>query len=326
MANKFRIKIWKQLFLIYIPIGIELIFHFFGEHFVEMLMGKYPDKTEAIHNLVVGFHAFLWLIIIYGVIHIMIEFIHHYGEIIAEEKQIVDSFQNLPLLVDEFRGEIKETYPTQHVGVVKKITASNIWDFQGKVIGWNPNWSIEINSTHELHGELLDIHLKRLKSKDVQTIQYIFVDGYAINKSNSEKFGWNNFLQFLTQLNSWAIKKGHKNGITRDIKKYKILVIPKDRWSDEASEIGKEVNYYKNFIFIGGIREKGKSSLILFINKKGFLIEGKHEYYIEIFNDNQIYSSLTSSFDYVGDLAYQLKEYYTTVEYNSTTKKFSLKK
>lgn len=337
MSNKFFISTRKQIFLIYIPIGIEIVFHFFGEHLVGTFVKKYPENSEMIHNSVFIFHAFLWIIISYGIIHIIIEFIHYYGKVIAEEKQIVDRFQNFPVLVDEFReamkysfedlneaikdfkSEIKEAYPTQHVGVVKKIIASNIWKFRGIIIGWNPNWSTEINTGHELNGPLLDIHLERLKSNKVKTIQYIFLDGYSVGKNNPAKFGLDNFYIFLSALNNRAKSQ---NGILNYIHKYKILVIPHNIWFNQNSDLGRDSMYYQNFIFIGGIRDNGKSSLILFINKKGFLHEDKHEYYIEIFKDNQIYDSLTTSFNEISEMAYKSGLFYRGIEYDSVKQQF----
>ena len=169
MENKFRISLLRQIFLIYLPILVEVTFHFFGEYLIGYLVKKYPDSSELIHLGETVFNWGLWILLTIGVIHVILEFVHFYADAVKAEKEAVQDLGNLHELVDEFRGEIKETYPIQHVGVVKKIVASNIWKFKHKVIGWNPNWSIEINTGNELNGALLDIHLERLKSKDVKT-------------------------------------------------------------------------------------------------------------------------------------------------------------
>lgn len=165
-------------------------------------------------------------------------------------------------------------------GVVKKISDPKIWNLTGEIIGWNPNWSIEMSKT-KLSYELNLIHNERITSNFVDSIEYFFLEEYVIDPFNNSKFGSNCFLDFLNQLLVSVNGNNKRNFVDQAIKKYQLWKIPRDKWESD-DQMKSFLSAYKDSILIGG-KNHLHSNFVMFQNKKPFLNDGNHEYYFEIF-------------------------------------------
>ena len=198
--------------------------------------------------------------------------------------------------------QLKELLDEKSVGIVKKIEQPKIWEFEGKILGWNPNWACELKETSkEVYEGLRRIHYRRITSPEVEIIEYIFLEGYDWPTGEDLRFGKDCFLNFL---NDFLSQLPNANGKTHFIKnvgeKYKIWIVPENKWinNKEDKELHDIIAPFKNFIFIEGSKFN-LQNLVLFHQSRGFINNGSHDYYMELFGGNKITQELVNLFEKV---------------------------
>lgn len=202
--------------------------------------------------------------------------------------------------VDFLIGTINQYEFSKAHGIIKKISDPTIWELTGEIVGWNPNWAIEMSSTQLSH-QLNVIHNERITSNFVESIEYFFLEDYKIDEFNNAKFGSECFIEFLNKLLSSISGKQEQNYfIQQAIKKYHLWKIERSHW-DSDNELAKFIGSYKDSILIGG-KKHSHFNFVMFQNMRPFLTGGSHEYYFEIFGfdprgiDTRIVTQITSFF------------------------------
>ena len=308
MHPKFEISLWKQIIFIYIPFILEVVAHFVGHYLIALLKPLYSELS--IEYASIAFHIVMWVLLFYGIVHIAIEFLHSYGNAVNEQsntvRSLIDTVHKLNLYfvkVRQMQDALVQLNAKSPIGLVKKIEEPDIWEFTNKIFGWNPNWSIELSDTNHSTKKLREIHKERIASNLVTKIEYIFFEDYKIDDASQECFGSQDFLEFLNTLkdeycqNDDCINNTSFNKMKTGISKYEIWVIPKAVYTAPQHPCFNYLNKYINFIFLYGHRENASNNMLIFVNAKGFVVNGCHNYYIEIFHGNQIYSDFTNHFN-----------------------------
>ena len=173
------------------------------------------------------------------------------------------------------------------LGKLKEITEAQIWDLDGDIYGFNPNWDLELKTNfYGVYDAIRDIHYKRLVNPNVKAIEYIFLEDY---EHNGMFFGSKYFLKFLDDL------KINHSLIDSHVNKYIVWRIPKDKWNNDEN-IKKIIAPFKDLIFIRGTRFN-KQRVILFFNNNTSIINGTHNYYLELYGDNYFTQALIDMFE-----------------------------
>jgi hypothetical protein len=196
-------------------------------------------------------------------------------------------------LVD-LREYMEARTPEKHLGLLKEVTEPTVWEFTRHIVGWNPNWSIELSEMHPLYEAIRKTQTERIKNSEIGCIEYIFLEDYEVETGNLGMFGSNYFLKFLEDINK-------EERISEHVNKYRLWIVPKEQWDRTDTNLGKFIARFRNFIFIAGKRD-GRNYIVLFVNKPGFYGNDFHKYYVEIFDKNEVYAELLSHFQQIKKL------------------------
>lgn len=196
--------------------------------------------------------------------------------------------------------QLKALLDKESVGIVKKIEQPTIWKLEEDILGWNPNWACELKPTAiRVYDGLRDIHYERIMNSKVKKIEYVILDGYDGPVGEDLRFGKDCFLEFLKDYCSQISDEDNKNSFISNVgKKYKIWIVPENLWNNKEEELFNVIAPFKDFIFIRGTKFS-LSNLILFHQSRGFINNGSHDYYIELFGDNEITQALVNLFEKV---------------------------
>lgn len=195
---------------------------------------------------------------------------------------------------------IKDLAP---IGIFKKITTPSIWEFEEKIWGWNPNWSLEnkANDTCIKEG-LKRVHLKRIIDTSLQEINYVFLEDYKLLDENGNdkgmQFSVASFLEYLTQI---AGTINYRNKVKS---KYRIWVIPSRLWMKHG-ELHQKIKRYRDFIVIKGMKE-GKEVALMFMNFHWCCNAIGHQYFLEITDTTEVVTNFSS---FMADIQHLLEEF-----------------
>jgi len=206
-----------------------------------------------------------------------------FGNIVVKSstEQIEKDYTSLRMEIDRF---VKDSGA---LGKLKEITEAQIWDLDGDIYGFNPNWDLELTTNfYGVHDEIRKIHYRRLENPNVKAIEYIFLEGY---EHNGMLFGSTRFLNFLDDM------KESYPFINNYIYKYIIWCIPKEKWENDGP-INELIAPFKDLIFIRGTRFS-KQRVIVFFNNSTSIVNGTHDYYLELYGDNQFSQALVKMFE-----------------------------
>lgn len=217
---------------------------------------------------------------------------------------------------DEVHTLIKNLSP---IGIFKEITNPVIWEFEEKIWGWNPNWSLENKGDdHRIKDGLKKIHLNRITNPSLTEVNYFFLEGYQLfDENGSDKgmqFSKDDFLRYLTDI---ANQKKYRSQIES---KYKIWVIPKNFWIKNGS-LHIKIKRYRDFIVIKGMKN-GKEVALLFMNFHWCCNAIGHKYFLEITDTTEVVTNFSS---FLKDIETSLKAVdisHKVIKYNKTTKTY----
>lgn len=296
--NQAKLKQKKFWFLFWAM--IECLIFLFTEHIIHLFekINNIKPFLESNKDLI---KVILNVIQVLG-FFVICKIIYELNEMLAEP--IIRISDDYPEYIEQnkkVREKLDELDASSEIGIIKEVQEPTIWEFSNKVIGWNPNWSIELSNTHPNSKKLREIHAQRIEANIVTEIEYIFFEDYKIDNHNFECFGLDFFLQALKKIDD-EYQQSHarnKNTIRKNVSKYKIWIVPKNIHTDKSLPYYDDLKTFKNFVFICGHKPTTDNNMIIFINKKGFIVSNHHKYFIEIFGNNEIYSDLNRHFTHV---------------------------
>jgi hypothetical protein len=282
--------------------------HFLGHYLVGLL--NYSEQVVEYIKLL--FDGVMWILLSYGAIHIAIEFLHFFASNAKRQSdaaemqktEVLEFIQGIKFYssqTEQIQNALEQLNVRSPVGIVKKIEESNIFEFTTDYIyGWNPNWSIELADSN-LAKSLREIHRQRITSNSVKKIEYIFFENYKIDNTSDQRFGSKDFLYFLERIKGECCLNGScqnnqafvalKNGMS----KYIIWIVEENIYAED-NPCFNDLNKYINFIFLSGTKLNSNANMLIFVNTNGFIVNGQHKYYIELFDGNQIYSDFSTHF------------------------------
>ena len=198
-----------------------------------------------------------------------------------------------------FNSEVASFIENNKTGVVKEILEPHIWELEGHIMGWNPNWAIETKQTaRQIYLGIRKVHKNRILSPDVDCIEYVFFENYQSPIDEDLRFGVDNFVAFINSLAS-EIESSDPDNLDSFIKntekKFRLWIVPKNNWM-YSYKYDQIIAPYKDLIFIRGSRYE-LQNLVMFMNMPGFVSEGTHNYYIELYRDNTVTQSLVDCFE-----------------------------
>lgn len=217
---------------------------------------------------------------------------------------------------DEVHTLIKDLSP---IGIFKEITNPIIWEFEDKIWGWNPNWSLE-NKAEDRHIKdgLKKIHLNRITNSFLTEVNYFFLEGYQLLDENGNdkgmQFSKDDFLRYLTDI---AKEKKYRDDIKT---KYKIWVIPENFWK-KGGLLHKKIKRYRDFIVIKGIKND-KEVALLFMNFHWCCNAIGHKYFLEITDTTEVVTNFSS---FLKDIVASLETNqisHKAIEYSKTSQKY----
>ncbi len=304
---------------------VECLIFLFTEHIIHLFEKINTIKTFIENNKDV-IEIVLKLVQVFG-FFIICKIIYELNQMLAEP--IIKISDEYPEYIEQnkrVREKLEELDISSEIGVIKEVQEPTIWEFSNKVIGWNPNWSIELSTNHPNSKKLREIHTSRIEANIVKEIEYIFFENYKIDNNNYECFGIDYFLKALKKIDEeYQLTHAHnKNTIRKGVSKYKIWIVPESIHTNKQLPYYDELKTFKNFIFICGHKPTTDNNMIIFINKKGFVVSNYHKYFIEIFGDNQIYSDLNGHFTHVTQLLSQNNFPSKKIEYDYATNAFKV--
>ncbi len=228
--------------------------------------------------------------------------------------------QNKLNSLGEITKEIAES--SISLGLFKKIESPRVWEFEAQIWGWNPNWSLELQSDANTHiaDSLKTVHLNRLTNPKTQEINYIFLEGYELRDENGHnkdmQYGYENFLQYLSEI---APEKDLRE---KAEKKYKVWKIPYSEWSKNG-QYHERIKTYRDFIVIKGIKDHNEAA-ILFFNFPWCLNGRGHEYLLELSKKNSMVENIGSFLKKLTNDLEKTPNRHKKVKYNNTIKKYEL--
>lgn len=323
--SEFNISSFKK-YLLFATVLIEFLLK--GLSALLVTDPKYLVILSAIQWVLYAATAILFLEILFEVLEHrskIKEDVEKITELGNESKKLVtellEGYNSHDGTLAKLRQFMEVKSPEKYLGLLKEANEPTLWELDNYIIGWNPNWSIELSNLNKLGDRLREIQIARLKSSSIKTIEYIFLEGYEIENKNG-RFGSESFLRFLERINEIASETDPK-GITEYIGKYRIWKIPNKDWKDVKTPLSILIERFKNYIFIGGAKPKeDRNSMVFFINKPGFYVTDFHKYYIEVFDQNEIYDSLMQHFENIKKELENVRMKSCGVMYDTTKKEF----
>jgi hypothetical protein len=205
-------------------------------------------------------------------------------------------------------------------GFLVHIDKASLWRFQGTIVGWNPNWALElkVHPDNVFAQQLAEVHRDRLRHPEVRSIEYIFLEGYDPDGDDGLKFGLHWFLEFLTQ------KFSKERSLI--FERYRIWEISENLWKGCREETGANrqlfdaIKPFLGVIVIAGTRN-GRDHAVMFFNMPQFTDVEGHTRCLEI-NDDEF--EFFASWQDIRDKMEQCKIPEQKVQWNKKAKKFEL--
>lgn len=248
---------------------------------------------NAIHHILI-FKLAVLLTVIALIIELQLVFKEFKEKIHKIDTNITTSTSTLTECNQQL-NQLSEIYNTQIVGVIKEIEESSIWEMEGEIWGWNPNWALELGNLpgNKITKGLIEVHQRRITEDKVKKIKYFLLDGYMLRNMNGSldssdplKFSKESFIAFLNKhmnVNA-AFRKRVED-------KYEIWEIPKERWQKVNSSsnglIHGHVKPLKDFILIAGTKNNSNVGRI-FLNHHLFYNGSGHSHYVELHKESPI--------------------------------------
>ncbi len=185
-------------------------------------------------------------------------------------------------------------------GFLVHVDDASLWHFHGTIVGWNPNWALELNThpDNEFALQLQEVHKNRLESSEVHSIEYIFLKNYDPTGDGTLKFGAMAFLEFLNGAFSGEMWKEQRKRKGLHVERYSIWEIDEDIWRgcDEPMDAERKLLFdalkpFLNVIVIAGARNR-RDHAVLFFNMPQFIDASGHTHCLEIPDDKfEFYAS-----------------------------------
>lgn len=172
------------------------------------------------------------------------------------------------------------------------------------MIGWNPNFSMEIRCKNKSHVKYLErIHRQRILDDNITRVSYYMLRDYSVFTPDRVgridlAYRESAFCEFLTNIDPKGL---HRDKIE---KKYRIWFIPKKTWCKDGALNG-DVKSYRDFTIIGG-KKDSKVSAVVFPNYHWIVNPNiGHQFYIEI-HDRENTDIVSKFMDFISDLQKKL--------------------